>query len=266
MGQNWGPQLSSSSENFGENTSDSTIANSNYNALESTLRYQQGGSQFLLSYAYAKSIDQGSNIGEQLNPINPHQSRAISAWDQKNTFVASYTAALPLRNLLHSSNWWSQEWSLSGATRFAAGFPVTLTDNSDNSMLGTPGNGVNNYFVDTPRFLPEIPFAINHDGRTGRPAFNTAAFPEEMLGQLGNAKRRMFYGPGIENFDFTLQKSVHLREVQVLDFRVEAFNLFNHAQFYGPASVDGQVEDANYGRIVSADAPRLIQLVAKFSF
>ena len=266
VGQNGGPQLSSSSENFGENTSDSTIANSNYNALESTLRYQQGGSQFLLSYAYAKSIDQGSNIGEQLNPIDPRQSRAISAWDQKHTFVASYTVALPLQNLLHQSNWWTQKWSVSGATRFSTGFPVTLTDNSDYSLLGTLGNGVNNYLVDTPRFLPELPLSVNHDGRTGRPAFNIAAFPEETLGQLGNARRRKFYGPGIENFDFTLQKSVPLREERAFDFRVEAFNVFNHAQFYGPASVDGQVEDANYGRIVSAAAPRLLQLVANFSF
>jgi hypothetical protein len=53
--------------NYGENTEDISAANSNYNALESTLRYHRKGTQFLLSYAYAKSIDQGSNIGEQLN-------------------------------------------------------------------------------------------------------------------------------------------------------------------------------------------------------
>ena len=68
---------------YGENTADKSVANSNYNALEATLRYQHNGSQFLLSYTYAKSIDQGSNIGEQFNPINPRQSRTISAWDQR---------------------------------------------------------------------------------------------------------------------------------------------------------------------------------------
>ncbi len=266
MGQNGGPQLSSSSANFGENTADSAIANSNYNALESTLRYQRSGSQFLLSYTYAKSIDQGSNIGEQLDPIDPRHSRTISAWDQKHSFVASYTLALPLQNLLRETNRWTQQWIVSGAARFASGFPVTLTDNSDNSLLGTLGNGVNNYLVDTPRFLPGYALAIHHDGRSGLPAFGTSVFPEELPGQLGNARRRMFYGPGIENSDFTLQKSIRLREQQVLDLRIEAFNLFNHAQFYGPASVNGQVEDSNYGRIVSAAAPRLMQLVAKFNF
>ena len=93
-GQNGGP-LVGSGENYGENTADQSAANSNYNALESTFCYQRGGSQFLLSYAYAKSIDQGSNIGEQLNPVNPRQSRAISAWDQRHTFVASYTLGAP---------------------------------------------------------------------------------------------------------------------------------------------------------------------------
>jgi hypothetical protein len=250
---------------YGENTADKSIANSNYNALETTLRYQRHGSQFLLSYTYAKSIDQGSSIGEQLNPINPRQSRAISAWDQKHDFVGSYTLTLPFERLFRNSNRWTEEWSLAGTTRFATGFPVTLFDNSDNSLLGTLGNGANNYLLDTPQYMPG-PLKINTNGRNGRPAFNTSLFPEENLGQLGNAKRRNFYGPGISNYDMTLDKNLRLAEAKSLEFRLEAFNAFNHAQFYGPASVDGQIEDPNFGRIVSAAAPRLVQLAAKFTF
>jgi hypothetical protein len=264
-GQNGGARVGPG-ENYGENTSDSSIANSNYNALQTTLRYQHSGSQFLLSYTYAKSIDQGSNIGEQLDPFNPRQSRAISAWDQKHSFVASYTWALPVERAFHRSNRMTTEWSLSGTTRFATGFPVTLYDNSDNSLLGTLGNGVNNYLLDTPQYL-HGPLKINANGRNVRIAFNTALFPEEDLGQLGNAKRRIFYGPGINDFNLTLQKNVRLVDARSLEFRAEAFNAFNHAQFYGPASVDGQVGDtANFGHIVSAAAPRLVQLVAKFNF
>jgi hypothetical protein len=148
-----------------------------------------GNAQFLLSYAYAKSIDQGSNIGEQLNSINLRQSRAISAWDLKHVFVGSYTPALPIDTLLRKSNRLTDGWSFSGTTRFTTGLPVTLFDNTDNSLLGTLGNGANNYLLDTPQFLPG-PLKINKNGRNGRPAFNTALFPEETLGQLGNAKRR----------------------------------------------------------------------------
>jgi hypothetical protein len=263
VGQSGGA-LIGTGENYGENTSDSSIANSNYNALEATLRYNRHAAQFLLSYTYAKSIDQGSNLGEQLNPINARQSRAISAWDMKHDFVASYTATLPF-DRLHGHAALTHNWSLSGATRFATGFPVTLLDNSDSSLLGTLGNGVNNYLLDTPQFLGS-PLKINTNGRNGRPAFSTSAFPKEALGRLGNSKRRMFYGPGINNFDLTLQKSVRLNDVRSFDIRAEAFNAFNHTQFCGPAAVDGQVEDPNYGHIGRAAAPRLIQLVAKFTF
>jgi hypothetical protein len=251
--------------NYGENTADSSIANSSYNALETTLLYRHGGSQFLLSYAYAKSIDQASNLGEQLNPIDPRQSRTISAWDQKHDFVASYTWALPFASVFRRSNRLTDGWSLSGTTRFSAGFPVTLFDNSDNSLLGTLGNGANNYLLDTPQYTPG-PLRINTNGRNGRSAFNTSLFSEENLGQLGNAKRRMFYGPGIENFDMTLEKDVRFTDARSLALRLEAFNAFNHAQFYGPASVDGQIEDPNFGQIVSAAAPRLVQVAARFSF
>ena len=253
-------------EYYGENASQSTVANSNYNALEATLRYQRHGTQFLLSYAYAKSIDQGSNLGEQIDPRDPRHQRAISAWDQKHAFVASYTLALPVQRALRRSNRWTDDWSLSGTTRFATGFPVTLTDNSDNSLLGTLGNGINNYLLDTPQQLPGR-LEINTNGRNGRPAFNTALFPIEAYGTLGSAKRRVFYGPGIENFDLALHKTVRVAEGRSFEFRAEAFNALNHAQFYGPASVDGQVDDTkHFGDIVSAASPRLMQLAAKFNF
>jgi len=64
-------------------------------------------------------------------------------------------------------------WSVSGSIRFATGFLVTLCDNSDNSQLGTLGNGVNNYLLGTPQYLPG-PLKVNTNGRNERPVFNTA--------------------------------------------------------------------------------------------
>jgi Carboxypeptidase regulatory-like domain len=250
---------------YGENTADKSIANSNYNALETTLKYQRSGSSFLLSYTYAKSIDQGSNLGEQLDPVNPRNSRAISAYDLKHDFVATYSVDLPFERLFRHSNRWTADWTLSCTTRFSSGLPVTLSDNSDNSYLGTLGNGANNFLIDTPRYLPGQ-LQINTNGRNRKPAFNTALFPEELLGHQGNAKRRIFYGPGIDNYDVSLQKGIRIHESMNFNLRVEAFNVFNHAQFFGPAAVDGQGEDPNFGNIVSAAAPRLIQIAAKFAF
>jgi hypothetical protein len=159
----------------------------------------------------------------------------------------------------------TEGWSLSGTTRFSTGFPVTLADDSDRSLLGTLGNGVNNALLDTPE-VSAGPLLINTNPRNGKPEFNTGIFAPEALGQLGNAARRFFYGPGIENFDIELTKTVASSESKSLDIRVEAFNVFNHAQFYGPAAVDGEINDPAFGKVVSAAAPRLVQVAAKFHF
>jgi hypothetical protein len=63
-----------------------------------------------------------------------------------------------------------------------------------------------------------------------------------------------------------LSKTVPVAESRSFDIRVEAFNVFNHAQFYGSAAVDGEINDPNFGSVVSAAAPRLLQLAVKFHF
>jgi Carboxypeptidase regulatory-like domain len=251
--------------NYGENTAQQTIGNSNYNALQTSLRYVGKRSDFLLGYTYSKSIDQASNLGEQLNPLNIRGTRVISAFDMRHNFVASYVVSLPFDLLFRRNNRLTEGWSISGTARFSTGFPVTLFDDSDNSLLGTLGNGVNNYLLDTPNYNG-APLQIDTNPRNGRPEFNTSAFTPEVLGQLGSAARRFFYGPGINNLDITLTKLLRITESKSVEFRVEGFNVFNHAQFYGPASVDGEVNDPHFGSIVSATAPRLVQLAAKFTF
>jgi hypothetical protein len=240
--------------NFGSTTAQKSVGNSNYNALETALRFAAGRrATLLVGYTYSKSIDDASNLGEQTNPFNASLTRVISSWDMRHNFVATYTYALPFG------------LNLSGTTRFTTGLPVTLSDDSDRSLLGTLGNGVNNQLLDTPR-MTLGPIETNTNPRNGRPGFNTALFAPETLGQLGNAARRSFYGPGISNFDMQISKTVAMAESRAIEIRLEAFNVFNHAQFYGPSSVDGQINDPNFGRVVSVAAPRLLQAAVKFHF
>jgi hypothetical protein len=251
--------------NYGATTAQKTIGNSEYNALEVNMKYTLGKrATLLVGYTWSKSIDDASNLGEQINPFNERLTRVISIWDLTRNFVATYTYALPLKRWIHN-NRIADGWSISGATRFSTGFPVTLMDDSDNSLLGTLGNGVNNQLIDTPELLSG-PLNLNTNPRNGQPAFNTAILTPEAPGQLGDAARRIFHGPGIENFDIQLSKTFSLTESKSLDIRVEAFNVLNHAQFYGPTSVDGEVNDPNFGQVVSAAAPRLMQVAAKFYF
>jgi hypothetical protein len=251
--------------NFGSDTNQATIGNSNYNALELSLRHTSKSLQLFASYTYSKSIDQSSNVGEEVNPINPALSRALSAFDVTHNFVVSYAYELPIEHLFGISNGWTKGWTISGITHFSSGFPVTLLNYGDNSLLGAEPNGINNYGVDEPQYTPG-PLALNHNPRNGDSYFNTGLFSLQPLGEPGNAKRRFFYGPGIDNYDMALLKSLPLTETKSLQFRFEGFNVFNHAQFYGPTSVNGNINSSSFGSVVSAAAPRLMQAAVKFIF
>ncbi len=164
--------------NFGSTTAQKSAGNSDYNALEVNLRIATGTrATLLIGYTYSKSIDQASNLGEQTNPFNESLTRVISSWDMTHNFVATYTYALPFDRLFRR-NRLTEGWSLSGTTRFSTGFPVTLADDSDRSLLGTLGNGVNNELLDTPQMTSGL-IEINTNPRNGRPEFNTSLFAPE---------------------------------------------------------------------------------------
>jgi hypothetical protein len=251
--------------NFGSDTTETTIGNSNYNSLQVTLRHTSGPLQMLAAYTFSKSLDQSSNLGEQVNPLNPSLSRALSAFDITHNFVVSYNYQIPLERFLHATNRWTQGWEISGIARFSSGLPVTLINYGDNSLLGAEPNGINNYGVDEPD-VARGPLNLNHDPRNGRPYFNAGLFSENALGTPGNASRRYFHGPGMENFDMALLKNVRLTESKSMQFRIEAFNVFNHAQFFGPQAVEGNISSATFGQVVNATAPRLAQAGVKFIF
>jgi hypothetical protein len=59
---------------------------------------------------------------------------------------------------------------------------------------------------------------------------------------------------------------MRLTESKSFQFRLEAFNAFNHTQFFGPQAVDGNISSSTFGRVINAASPRLVQLGAKFFF
>ena len=252
---------------FGSNTDQATIGNSNYNALQVTLHRTSKRLDLLAGYTFSKSLDQSSSLGEEVNPIDPALSKAISAFDVKHNFVVSYNYKLPVERLFRAENRWTRGWALAGITHFSSGFPVTLVNFGDNSLLGAEPNGINNFGIDEPDVVAG-PLDLNDNPRNGKSYFNTALFSPNTLGTPGNAKRRYFYGPGMNNYDMALLKNVALTESKSLQFRLEAFNVFNHAQFFGPQAVDGNIGDlgTTFGQVVSADPPRLVQLGFKFLF
>jgi hypothetical protein len=241
------------------------MGNANYNALQFTLKRTTGPLTLLASYTYGKSLDQSSSIQEQVYPYNYREEYAPSAFDIKQNFVVSYNYELPFEKLSGNASRLTQGWTLSGITRFATGLPVTFASFGDNALVYVQNNGVNSVSIDLPNYTPGN-LQINHNPRNGLPYFNTSLFTPNALGTQGNAKRRFFYGPGINNFDVALHKTTKLTETKSLEFRFETFNTFNHAQFYPNGSVDGNISSPTFGHVLKAAAPRIGQVALKFNF
>jgi hypothetical protein len=243
------------SPNFGRNKYFITAGSSNYNALQTSFRHESGGLELLAGYTYSKSIDNSSGYADAINPFNPRQTRGLSAFDSRNNFVLSYRYKLPFDSFLPPGRITSG-WALSGITRFASGLPVTLTETDDRSLIGTKPS------LDLPNYTPGN---LQHNNpRSGLPYFNTALFSPETLGQIGNSGRRFFSGPGINNWDMALLKETTITESTKLQFRLEMFNVFNHASFDTPP--EGNINSSTFGYVTTAGDPRIGQLALKFLF
>ena len=182
--------------NYGPVTAQTSIGNSDFNALEVNFRYALGKRMTLLAgYTYAKSIDDASNLGEQINPFNMALTRVISSWDITHNMVISYTYALPFDRYFGHSRL-AEGWSLSGTTRFSTGFPVTLADVSDNSLLGTLGNGINNQLLDTPEIsrgrFSSIPTPV-----TARPFSTRISSPKRRPDNWATPRAVSFMAPAL---------------------------------------------------------------------
>jgi hypothetical protein len=158
-------------------------------------------------------------------------------------------------------------WELSGVSTFAKGEPVQLSENDDNSLLGAF-----NANVDVPSYANNGTHLFeNKNPRKGLPYFTPGFFQPEPVGQVGNAMRRYFSGPGLDNYDMALLKSTTITESTKLQFRLEAFNVFNHAQFAFQSQqqrVINNTGQGGFGYVTSTglNNPRILQVALKFLF
>ncbi|HKD13182.1 MAG TPA: TonB-dependent receptor, partial [Candidatus Angelobacter sp.] len=213
-----------------------------------------------------------------INVLNPALNVGDSASDARQRFVIGYVFAIP--SLHKVANWAPDRifggWKLTGITTFQNGFPFDLTDSGFRSLTcdgftfyACPDNG--NQLVPTVTTLdprtssfggkPTYWFDPCSFGTTVAVCSNSAL--RATLGTFGNTRRNELHGPGINNFDFSLQKDTKITERTSFQIGIEAFNLFNHTQFNNPT---GRVNNVNFGRITSAASGRLVQLRAKVNF
>lgn len=254
------------------------IANSSYNALETSLRKRfSHGLSFLASYTWSKAIDDVSSFnitgsaakpvaGENdlaQNPFNLRAERGPSLFDARHRFVGSYEWALPFWN--HAQNWYQSAlggWQLSGIATLMSGTPFTVFDSNDVAAQGTA--------PEITGFSAQRPDRIgnpNNGPRTVNDWLNTSAFhrldPTANAGQFGTEGRNVNIGPAYADWDFAALKNFKVTESKQIQFRSEMFNMLNRTNFRLP---DSDISSPTFNHILAAEAPRQIQFALKFTY
>jgi len=243
-----------------------TEAASNYNSLQASLeRRLSHGLQFEVAYTFSKSIDNASSFENILKPICDRCNRALSLFDARHRVVISYLWQLPVPQYQGLKGKALDGWAVSGITSFQSGFPVRIESSADAELM-------NSFDFELPGKPDLIAPFHTFDPRThGGYGFDPTAFALPVqsanstpLQLLGNSPRTLCCGPGIDNFDFSVQKQLPIDETKHFEFRAEFFNIFNHTQFLNP---DGNISDGtDFGRVKHTRDPRNIQFALKFAF
>jgi len=218
------------------------------------------GLMFDANWTWSHSIDDASDPGTTLNETNIPQNvydlaaeKASSSFDHRQRLVVSFIYQLPLTS---KTNGWIHallgEWRAGGNFTAQSGAPFTVNISSDQANIGAG-----------PAQRPNIAGNPNEGPRNPQQWFNTSVFALPALYTFGNAPRNAVIGPGLQEFDLSLQKDIRLREATKLQFRAEAYNLFNHPNFNIPNRI---AFTSNFGSISSAQDSRQLQLALKLAF
>jgi hypothetical protein len=218
------------------------------------------GLLFDANWTWSHSIDDASDPGATLNETNLPQNvynlaaeKASSSFDHRHRLVVSFIYQIPLPR--DSSRWVHAlfgQWQAGGNFTAQSGAPFTVNISSDQANIGAG-----------PAQRPNISGNPNAGPKTPQQWFDTSIFSLPALYTFGNAPRNVVIGPGLQEFDLSLQKEMHLTEVVKLQFRAEAYNLFNHPNFNIP---NRTAFTANFGSISSAQDSRQLQLALKLAF
>ena len=217
----------------------------------------------MAAYTYGKSLDDSSSLSEPVYPMGAALTKAISAFDLRHNFVASYRYHCP-SIVFRAQNRWTTGWSLSGITRFSTGLPVTLYNNTDSSLLGTFPTASTTTASIRPT-TPPATWSSNHIRARDRRSTPRSSVRRRPCRALGNVPRRFFYGPGQENFDMALQKDLPMGQSFCSSASRPLTSSIMLSSSEPPPSMEisaARVSDRSSTQM----PPRQVQLAAKFVF
>jgi len=266
----------------------SSDGNSWYNALifEARKRLSRGLNA-QLSYTFSRNIDttqastffsDATNGTTTAFPEFPalDYNKGLSDYHAKHNLVVNFTWQLPFGGAREGlAGLLTRGWQLSGIGQARSGNPLTvfIARNRSRSQWSpslAPGIG-----FDRPDFAPGFTARTAVLGGPDR-YFDPAAFRLPAPGTLGNVGRGVLIGPNLRVFDLSLVKNTRwdmLGDDGVVQLRLEAFNLFNRANFAPPGLIvftgaaDNEQPLSTFGRIRSTTtASRQVQLGVRLTF
>ncbi|MCU1321294.1 MAG: TonB-dependent receptor plug [Acidobacteriaceae bacterium] len=305
------------------------VADSEYNALQATLRETTGPLTIGIAYTYSHSFDDSSDRSSAnfANSFDIHSNRASSDFDQRHMLNVNYIYDLPLLRLFsgfdhlvgsgsdpdddnapasNTSAWQPGPvlktilggWQLSGITTYQTGTPFSIingggsdgTGAADNAGVGD-GLGVGSYADVIGSAKVGKPFVQPGGSNVGPLLLNPGAFAAPRGLTFGNSGRNYLNNPSRINFNMSLLKHFKpFAERLDIEFRAEAYNVFNHTQFritdpanpgntgnnvincYGSqtelysAGASGCLQGNSFLHPVDAHDPRILQFGLKGSF
>jgi len=266
---------------------------SNYNSLQLSVRKQLSyGLTMQAAYTWSKGLTDLSNISanptaNSNNASDLAQQYGPATFIRPQRFVLSYSYDLPLPERKGALGKVLQGWNVSGVTLLQNGLPMTIGDASAGTIYGTAGGGNQSGYARA-QMCPGMTYANiatpggveqRLGGNSGGPGYlNRAAFcAAPAIGDgtdYGNSGTGIIQGPGQFNWDISILKTTRITEKQIVQFRSEFFNAFNHPQFNNPNNGGGflvnsvpDVASGSFGQITTTSVnPRVIQFALKYVF
>jgi hypothetical protein len=251
-------------------------ARSNYNALQVQYRRPLTGRlQALLGYTWSHSLDNASSdvaVGLSNTIISAANDYASSDFDVRHSFSGAVTYALPSTGATGLASRLTRDWFIDGVVVARSGFPFNAL------VLGTspdPGG----YVTTRPDLVPGQPFWISDPTAPGGKSLNPAAFAAPSTIRQGTEGRNDIPGFGLVQVDLSISRRFPITERVNLQFRADAFNVFNHPNFANPSgyfqfgafglqsqTMLNQALGGGLNALFQEGGPRSLQLSLRVSF
>ena len=206
-------------------------ASSTYHGLQLSARKVAGALQFSFAYTYSHAIDDGSDgLDPIIDTYHPRFNRGSSGFDVRHLLTASYVYDLPFFRGSGLAHTLLGGWEYSGIINYQSGSPFNVVSSVDNAGVANGTFGSTSYpdvIGDPNSNIPNAPSGTGF----GPFQYNPAVFVEPRGLTFGNVGRNRLTNPHTTNFDMALFKHFPIHESIGLEFRAEAFNIFNHTQF-----------------------------------